>query len=41
MDKANLISRLLDVIEHDIAPVTQRGVARGGVERGDDRRAGA
>ena len=29
MDKANLISRLLDVIEHDIAPVTQRGVARG------------
>ena len=29
MDKADLISRLLDVIEHDIAPVTRDGVARG------------
>ena len=29
MDKADLISRLLDVIEHDIAPVTREGVARG------------
>lgn len=29
MDKADLISRLLDVIEHDIAPVTAAGVARG------------
>jgi tRNA(Arg) A34 adenosine deaminase TadA len=29
MDKADLISRLLDVIEFDIAPVTSRGVARG------------
>jgi tRNA(Arg) A34 adenosine deaminase TadA len=29
MDKADLISRLLDVIEHDIAPVTATGVARG------------
>lgn len=29
MDNAALISRLLDVIEHDIAPVTRAGVARG------------
>ena len=29
MDKADLISRLLDVIEFDIAPVTRQGVARG------------
>ena len=29
MDTAELISRLLDVIEHDIAPVTRRGVANG------------
>ncbi|MGB3339594.1 MAG: nucleoside deaminase [Devosia sp.] len=29
MDTAILISRLLDVIERDIAPVTRRGVARG------------
>ena len=29
MDTAELISRLLDVIEHDIAPVTMRGVANG------------
>ena len=29
MDKADLISRLLDVIEFDIAPITRRGVARG------------
>ena len=29
MDTADLISRLLDVIEHDIAPVTRGGVARG------------
>ena len=29
MDSARLISRLLDVIEHDIAPVTRRGVAQG------------
>ena len=29
MDKADFISRLLDVIERDIAPVTRRGVARG------------
>jgi tRNA(Arg) A34 adenosine deaminase TadA len=29
MDKADLISRLLDVIEHDVAPVTRGGVARG------------
>ena len=29
MDKAALISRLLDVIEKDIAPVTREGVARG------------
>jgi len=29
MDTALLVSRLLDVIEHDIAPVTRRGVARG------------
>lgn len=29
MDNADLISRLLDVIEQDIAPVTRRGVAHG------------
>lgn len=29
MDTADLISRLLDVIEHEIAPVTRNGVARG------------
>ena len=29
MDHADLISRLLDVIERDIAPVTRKGVARG------------
>ncbi|MHA6730518.1 nucleoside deaminase [Devosia sp. A369] len=29
MDTADLISRLLDVIEHEIAPVTRSGVARG------------
>lgn len=29
MDTALLVSRLLDVIEHDIAPVTRQGVARG------------
>ena len=29
MDNVELISRLLDVIERDIAPVTRRGVARG------------
>ena len=29
MDTAQLVSRLLDVIEHDIAPVTRKGVARG------------
>ena len=29
MDTADFIARLLDVIEHDIAPVTSRGVARG------------
>ena len=29
MDNADFISRLLDVIEHDIAPVTRKGVARG------------
>jgi tRNA(Arg) A34 adenosine deaminase TadA len=29
MDTADFISRLLDVIEHDIAPVTRCGVARG------------
>lgn len=29
MDTASLVSRLLDVIEHDIAPVTRQGVARG------------
>ena len=29
MDNAELISRLLDVIENDIAPVTRRGVALG------------
>ena len=29
MDKADLISRLHDVIEFDIAPVTRKGVARG------------
>lgn len=29
MDTADLISRLLDVIERDIAPVTRGGVARG------------
>lgn len=29
MDKSDLISRLLDVIEHDIAPLTRNGVARG------------
>ncbi|WEK05140.1 MAG: nucleoside deaminase [Candidatus Devosia phytovorans] len=29
MDNADLISRLLDVIEQDIAPVTRQGVARG------------
>lgn len=29
MDKADLISRLLDVIEYDIAPLTRGGVARG------------
>ena len=29
MDNAELISRLLDVIERDIAPVTRQGVARG------------
>jgi tRNA(Arg) A34 adenosine deaminase TadA len=29
MDTADLISRLLDVIERDIAPVTRRGVAKG------------
>lgn len=29
MDSAALISRLLDVIEHDISPVTRKGVARG------------
>lgn len=29
MDNAALISRLLDVIEHDISPVTRKGVARG------------
>lgn len=29
MDSATLISRLLDVIEHDIAPLTRQGVARG------------
>ena len=29
MDSAGLIDRLLDVIEQDIAPVTQAGVARG------------
>lgn len=29
MDTATLIDRLLDVIEQDIAPVTQAGVARG------------
>ncbi|HEV7346092.1 MAG TPA: nucleoside deaminase [Devosia sp.] len=29
MDKIDLISRLLDVIEHDIAPLTRRGVAQG------------
>ncbi|HEY0031644.1 MAG TPA: nucleoside deaminase, partial [Devosia sp.] len=28
-DTAELVSRLLDVIEHDIAPVTRRGVANG------------
>lgn len=28
MDNADLIARLLDVIEHDIAPVTRGGVAR-------------
>lgn len=29
METADLISRLLDVIEHDIAPVTAQGVERG------------
>ncbi len=29
MDNAELVARLLDVIEHDIAPVTRAGVARG------------
>ena len=29
MDTALLVSRLLDVIEHDIAPITRQGVARG------------
>ncbi|WP_240230223.1 nucleoside deaminase [Devosia lacusdianchii] len=29
MESAALISRLLDVIEHDISPVTRKGVARG------------
>jgi len=29
MDTASLISRLLDVIEKDVAPVTRHGVARG------------
>lgn len=29
MNKTDLISRLLDVIEHDIAPLTRLGVARG------------
>lgn len=29
MDTANLVSRLLDVIEQDIAPVTSKGVAKG------------
>ena len=29
MDTVDLISRLLDVIETDIAPVTRKGVARG------------
>ena len=29
MDTAELTSRLLDVIEHDIAPLTRRGVAKG------------
>ncbi len=29
MDTADLISRLLDIIEHDIVPVTAKGVARG------------
>lgn len=29
MDNATLISCLLDVIEHDIAPMTRQGVARG------------
>ena len=29
MDKAELVSRLLDVIEHDIVPVTAGGVRRG------------
>src|SRR6218665_319790 len=29
MDTALLVSRLLDVIEFDIAPVTRKGVARG------------
>jgi tRNA(Arg) A34 adenosine deaminase TadA len=29
MDKAALIARMLDVIEHDIAPMTQREVRRG------------
>jgi tRNA(Arg) A34 adenosine deaminase TadA len=29
MDSASLISRLLDVIERDIAPVTRRGVTQG------------
>lgn len=29
MDTATLVSRLLDVIEHDIASITRQGVARG------------
>ncbi|SFV29474.1 tRNA(Arg) A34 adenosine deaminase TadA [Devosia crocina] len=29
MDKADFVSRLLDVIEHDIIPITARGVAAG------------
>lgn len=29
MDNSALISRMLDVIEHDIAPTTRRGVAQG------------
>ena len=29
METADLIGRLLDVIEHDIAPVTHKGVQKG------------